>query len=100
MKKTIRLTERDLTRLIKKIVNEQMAPQNQMDPLKIIKDCSGKDSITDACKKISTSSGIPEIIGCLASLGITDPGKAFGMGQCIFNKMSEFLKSANTGIKY
>jgi hypothetical protein len=94
MKKRIRLSERDLTRLIKKIINEQVAPENQMNPLQIIKDCSGKN-ITDipmACKKMSTPPSPQEIMGCVTSLGI-DPMKIFQVADCVGRKMMEMSQN-------
>lgn len=114
MKRVIRLTESDLNRIVKKVLQEQSQP----DPKKIVTDCFMQNlSLKDVTKvpmscmgigiKIVTSKKLPDpfqdgpaLLSCANDLGkvvTEDPNYVFqkltAIGNCIF-------KSASSPVSY
>ena len=94
MKKTIRLTESELIRLIKRVIKENANPQ---DPLSVIQECCEQnnvqidlDTITSCASLAGKTPSQDQITACLTAIAskvlTLGPG-VFGVGTCVMGKL-------------
>jgi len=107
MKKTIRLTESELVRLIKRIIKEESSE----DPLSVIQSCCDENDVTidletiTACASLGGEIPSPQeknkkIMACLTSIAskaITLGPGALSVGTCVMNKLGMSGGGGKTG---